>query len=259
MRFRSSRPQAEHSTLPDEAEEFAARVHSRLAEEAAKPLFVAVMGQTGVGKSSLINALFDTNLPTDPVRPCTMEPVEVTVTSTTAEHPLTFVDLPGVGESAAADPRYVEMYRRYVDTADVVIWALHADSRSLAGDVAWIRHVWAGDYTALEKITFVLTKADTIHADPWIVPVDDGPGGQVRVKPGPATAAILDQKCQHVKEVMTSLPGMTALDSPVACSSLLRHNPTAVMTAVVDHLDDLADPPPDAAPGHRSVGPEHRR
>jgi predicted GTPase len=39
--------------------------------EKKAPLKVSVMGQTGVGKSSLINALFNTKLDTDPVRPAT--------------------------------------------------------------------------------------------------------------------------------------------------------------------------------------------
>lgn len=44
-----------------------------------KPFKIAVLGQTGYGKSSLINALFGTNLKTDPVKPCTkkVEKIEV--------------------------------------------------------------------------------------------------------------------------------------------------------------------------------------
>ena len=41
--------------------------------ELQETLQVSVMGQAGVGKSSLINALFDTHLNTDPVRAGTTE------------------------------------------------------------------------------------------------------------------------------------------------------------------------------------------
>jgi predicted GTPase len=231
-------------TSLDETQEYIDEVRARLQAEADKPLFVAVMGQTGVGKSSLINALFDTRLPTDPVRPCTTEPTEVTVTSTSSGHPLTFVDLPGVGESAAADPNYLAMYRRYLDLADVVIWALHADSRSLASDGAWIEQLLnegpAGS-TNLSKITFVLTKADLVHIDPWIVPLTAGMPTQARVQPGPATADLLSQKCLFVRETLeTPLADRDDANPPIACSSVLRYNLTAVMRAVVDRLDDLA-------------------
>jgi small GTP-binding protein len=227
--------------LSDEAQEYLVKVNARLQEEADKPLFVAVMGQTGVGKSSLINALFDTQLPTDPVRPCTMEPTEVTVTSTAAGHPLTFVDLPGVGESATADPQYLRMYRRYLEVADVTIWAMHADSRSLAADVAWIHELTGNGGAAVDKITIVLTKADLIHVDPWIVPVSGELPAQVRVQPGPRTAALLDRKCQYAQEIVAAgLPGRIGENRPIACSSVLRFNLAAVMSAVIDRLDDLA-------------------
>jgi predicted GTPase len=227
-----------HPALTDEVQQFVDEVHTRLRAEAKKPLIVAVMGQTGVGKSSLINALFDVRLPTDPVRPCTTEPTEVSATSESAGHPLTFVDLPGVGESAAADPQYLAMYRRYLKIADVVIWAIHADSRSLASDVAWIRQLQAGDSDApTAKITFVLTKADLIHVDPWIVPLTGGLPARVTVKPGPATADLLGQKSGHVREILAPLAGR---GSPIACSSVLRYNLAAVMATVVENLDDMA-------------------
>jgi len=115
----------------------------------------------------------------------------------------------------------------------VVLWAVHADSRSLAGDVALLRGLHRD--TDLSKITFVLTKADLVHADPWIVPLDGGLPARVNVQPGPATAALLARKCAFVRDTF----GATGA-APLACSSVLRYNLTGVMTAVVERLDDLA-------------------
>src|SRR5687767_9908288 len=96
-------------------------------------LTVAVMGQTGVGKSSLLNALFDVSLQVGDVRPTTMEPLPVEVRGPSGR-PLVFWDMPGIGESAAADARYLELYRRRLLDSDVVLWALHADIRSTTTD-----------------------------------------------------------------------------------------------------------------------------
>jgi predicted GTPase len=53
-------------------------IRDRLTAESERPLTVAIMGQTGVGKSSLLNAAFGTNLQVGDVRPTTKipEPVE---------------------------------------------------------------------------------------------------------------------------------------------------------------------------------------
>src|SRR5690349_13141358 len=95
-----------------------------------KPLVVVVMGQTGVGKSSLINALFNTNLKTNDTQPETKIP-EKHIEKTRNGHEIWFWDMPGIGESSSADSRYINEYRQKILEADVALWLCHADSRSV--------------------------------------------------------------------------------------------------------------------------------
>lgn len=147
-------------------------VRRRRDEERAKPLAVAVVGQTGVGKSSLLNALFGTDLVVGDVLPTTKipEPVEVVGSG---GHTLTFWDMPGFGESARADAGYLDMYREKLLECDVLLWGIHADSRSTTFEVQTIDRLLDGvDEQArrdlMSKLTFVLTKADLVARPPWV-------------------------------------------------------------------------------------------
>ena len=88
----------------------------------------------------------------------------VTVRGSTG-HPLTFWDMPGIGESQAADRRYLQLYRQKLIESDVVLWAIHADTRSTLFDATALRAMVSegsrDEQSALiAKISFVLTKAD---------------------------------------------------------------------------------------------------
>src|SRR4051794_1312527 len=111
---------------PEETKAAVKAVQELLEEEAARPLVVSVMGQTGVGKSSLVNALFGTDLMTGAVKPTTKQPQEI-VTETELGHRLVFWDLPGLGEGGPVDDAYIDIYRRTLRDSDIAIWALHAD------------------------------------------------------------------------------------------------------------------------------------
>ena len=186
-----------HDPLQDVVDE----VMRRRDIERNASLEVAVMGQTGVGKSSLINALFNTQLKTDPIRPCTKE-IDRVVIKGKSGHELSFYDLPGIGESDRADTQYLTMYKQMLADSDIVLWAIHADNRSVAFDLDALHRLLESadkEYQVrlMSKLTFVLTKVDLITPSPWILAKLGSNGIFV---PHKDTEDILAEKEQYYQE-----------------------------------------------------------
>ncbi len=172
--------------------------------EAEKPLTVSVMGKTGVGKTSLLNALFGTNLATDSVRPCTKDPEPIVVKGN-SEHELVFYDCPGIGESEEADLKYLKSYAKLLIESDIVLWAIEANSRDVLFDVQTLRQLLnqfgqEQKSQLISKITFVLTKADTLFPPPWILGKINKEYGVFT--PTPPIQEILEEKATYFQEVL---------------------------------------------------------
>ena len=176
-------------------------VERRIEREKRAPLKVSIMGQTGSGKSSLLNALFDARLKTDPVRPCTKE-VEKVVGMGESGQELWFFDMPGIGEAGDVDETYLAAYGEYLLASDIVLWAIHADNRSVVFDQRALqllleRYPRDEQVRLVSKITFVLTKADLLSSPPWIFVLEDQSGFYM---PAPFTRGVLEQKALYYRE-----------------------------------------------------------
>lgn len=121
---------------------------------------IGIMGKTGVGKSSLCNALFRSQVcAINAVEACTRQPQRVRLRF--GSHYLTLVDLPGVGESISRDDEYRELYRELMPQLDMVLWVLKADDRAFSVEEHFIRgyshntadysHLCCGSSTRLIK------------------------------------------------------------------------------------------------------------
>ncbi|GAA3388535.1 GTPase family protein [Cryptosporangium minutisporangium] len=204
------------SQLSD-ASQLGAEERQRLAgmveQASSRPLTVAIMGQTGVGKSSLLNALFGTSLNVGDVRPTTKLPEPVSVRGATG-HPMTFWDMPGIGESDSADAGYLDLYREKLVEADIVLWAIHADTRSTAFDSIALRELvsTASDpeekQLLIAKISFVLTKVDLLTPPPWIY-FREGKSGTFG--PSSRIRARMQEKAEFYQEMLVRPFGILGL------------------------------------------------
>lgn len=95
---------------------------------------IGIMGKTGVGKSSLCNALFQQPVClTHDLTACTREPQRLELS--VGERGMTLVDLPGVGETPEYDEEYQSLYRNLLSELDLIIWVLRADDRARTTDI----------------------------------------------------------------------------------------------------------------------------
>ncbi|MEQ4936681.1 GTPase [Proteus terrae] len=123
---------------------------------------IGLMGKTGAGKSSLINALFQSSLsPVSDVSGCTRQAQSFSMTMN--NHVLTFVDLPGVGESIKRDKEYHQLYRNLLPELDLIIWVLKADDRAWSSDEQCYRFLTEQCGYQPEHFLFVLNQADKIE------------------------------------------------------------------------------------------------
>lgn len=128
---------------------------------------IGIMGKTGVGKSSLCNALFRSEVcAVNAVEACTRQPQRVRLRF--GNHYLTLVDLPGVGESQARDGEYRELYRELMPQLDMVLWVLKADDRAFSVEEQFYQDVFEQNGLPKPPLVWVLNQVDkTEPAEQW--------------------------------------------------------------------------------------------
>jgi small GTP-binding protein len=122
---------------------------------------VAIFGDTGVGKSSLCNALFGKDIAEiSDVEACTRSPQEILLSGD--GHGITLIDVPGIGEDPKRHAEYCKLYKTLLPSLDLVIWAIKSDDRKYLTSIEVYEEILKPN---LEKcpVIFVVTQADKIE------------------------------------------------------------------------------------------------
>lgn len=125
---------------------------------------IALIGFTGVGKTSTLNALFNAGRPISDVRACTQEAHELradVAEYTGARGKVIVYDMPGLGEDITADKKHLGTYERVLPRIDVAVWTFQAADRAMSPmQSALLNLAEHLGPSFLPKLMFAVNKAD---------------------------------------------------------------------------------------------------
>lgn len=149
---------------------------------------IGIMGKTGVGKSSLCNALFKQPLsPVSHSEGCTRTPLRFTLEA--GNRQLTLIDLPGAGESQAYDVEYQQLYKNQLPELDLILWVMKADDRACSTDETFYQLLLDCGVDP-QRMVFVLNQAD--KAEPSLE------WDRERNQPSAQQSETLNQRCDSI-------------------------------------------------------------
>jgi len=159
--FREQNP-----TIPQQKfDEIVSQISERVENE--PPPTVAIIGESGVGKSSTVNALFNAGHPVSHTEACTQAEAAVELKADTVHGErgiLVVYDMPGLGESLSKRGQHLQTYERVLKDADVALWILDAQYRAVES----VQRVLTEEMKSInpglvERMVFALNKVDLVH------------------------------------------------------------------------------------------------
>lgn len=140
-------------------------VLGKLDEEfTGRPFKVAIIGQSGVGKSSTLNAVFGLDLPTSNISEGTTEIIEKIFPMRDGFN-LSIYDMPGLLQSRKSDMEYEKMYKEILPQCDVIVYIIQANSKNIGDDCRILKDVVMpilNEYTIKDNMIIAVNKVDTI-------------------------------------------------------------------------------------------------
>lgn len=129
-----------------------------------KPFKVAIIGQSGVGKSTTLNAVFGLSNYTSNLAEGTSEIIEKVFPMRDGFN-LSIYDMPGLNNDEDKDVEYEKLYRQILPGCDVIVYVVNAHSRDFGEDCRILKEVVlpiCNDNKVRENLILAINKIDTI-------------------------------------------------------------------------------------------------
>ena len=183
---------------------------------------VGVFGKTGVGKSSLCNALFGSDVcPISDVEACTREPQKVLLELGGAG--IQLVDLPGLGETPEHYKKCDALYQSLLPDLDLILWVFRGDDRATAFDEYFYKRIICRYVEAGKPFVAVINQVDRIYPSrEW---------DWDEKKPGPGQLTNIEEKRQDI----AGLLGIS-MSKVIAVSANERYGLVELVDSVVHEL-----------------------
>jgi uncharacterized protein len=194
------------------------------AEFRKAPPTLAVIGLSGVGKSSVINAMFGTRRHVSATTRGTgrfstslFELVSRRVEGAPVACALQVIDAPGLGEDVALDGNYLERYRTHLPKADVALWIVAARNRALALDQQYLERL----KSVMPNLVIGIGQVDLVDPISW---------SEALNMPSPEQEANIKDIVADRRAKLTDVVGREAVPA-VAFSALRYYNLQALFNA----------------------------
>jgi len=148
-------------------------IYSNYSAEVSSPPKIAIIGKAGVGKTSTINALFNTRLRVGRTNTGTYKAQSVSVKSQGKRvkgerGELIVYDLPGLAEDIDRDEKNIQIYHNILSQCGVAVWVIAAEDRSLSSDQHLIGEVVrASNPELLSRLVIGINKLDLVSPNNW--------------------------------------------------------------------------------------------
>lgn len=156
----------------DEASKEALLGEVNRAYEQEPPPVLAFIGETGVGKSTTVNSLFNAGQEVGHFSPTTLT-VDGLDVYATVDHvrgsrgDLRVIDMPGVGDDLKNYQTYLRLYLETLPRADAILWVHPASDRMVAFMQQVVGELVKQVPELRTRIVFGLNKADEMHPGNW--------------------------------------------------------------------------------------------
>lgn len=144
--------------------EYRVKIEEKLNKEMSYTPKIGIFGKTGVGKSSLCNAIFGQDVcPISDVEGCTRNPKEILVSIGEQGKGLKLLDVPGVGENGERDKEYHKLYDSLLPELDLVLWVIKGDDRAFSSDEQFYKRLIRPYIEAGKPFLMVINQVDKIE------------------------------------------------------------------------------------------------